>query len=165
MQRDTIMRDRLLHSMITVAVAAAGSAVTSMSITPTSAQTSAASPGAPTAAMKTPWDEPDLQGIWTNEFDTPLQRPGKYAEQESFTEAQRAELDRERAVTQEDRRAEHGTEADVAGADNSVGLSRKRTGVRTSLIVDPPNGQMPPLFRPPPTSALSSNPHSARCQP
>jgi hypothetical protein len=121
------------------AVAAAGSAT--LALTPTSAQ----APAASAAVLKTPWGEPDLQGIWTNEFDAPLQRPGKYAEQEFFTAAQRAELDKERAVTQEDRRAEHGTEADVAGADNSVGLSRKRTGTRTSLIVDPTNGRIPPL--------------------
>jgi hypothetical protein len=46
-------------------------------------------------ALKTPWGEPDLQGIWTDETDTPLQRSPKYASQEFFTEAQRAELDRE----------------------------------------------------------------------
>ena len=40
-------------------------------------------------ALKTPWGEPDLQGIWTDETDTPLQRPPKYANQEFFTEAQR----------------------------------------------------------------------------
>src|SRR5262249_50069013 len=37
------------------------------------------------------------------------------------------------------------TEADVAGADNSVGWFAKRTGARTSRIVDPPNGRIPPL--------------------
>jgi hypothetical protein len=37
------------------------------------------------SALKTPWGEPDLQGIWTDEFDTPLQRPSKYANQEFFT--------------------------------------------------------------------------------
>jgi hypothetical protein len=63
-----------------------------MSIAPTSALTSAASVAVPTAAIKTPWGEPDLQGIWKDEFDTPLQRPAKYADQEFFTEAQRAEL-------------------------------------------------------------------------
>jgi hypothetical protein len=61
------------------------------------------------------------------------------------TETQRAELDKERAAMLDDRRPEHGTEADVAGADNSVGLTRKRTGARTSLIADPPNGRIPPL--------------------
>src|SRR4051812_7399774 len=36
------------------------------------------------AALKTPWGEPDLQGIWTVETDTLLQRPAKYANQEFF---------------------------------------------------------------------------------
>jgi hypothetical protein len=38
-------------------------------------------------APKTSWGEPDLQGIWTDEFDTPFQRPAKYANQEFFTDA------------------------------------------------------------------------------
>jgi hypothetical protein len=97
-------------------------------------------------ALKTPWGEPDLQGIWTDESDTPLQRPAKYANQEYFTEAQRAELDKERAaLLGRDKRVERGTELDVAGAYNSVFMSMKRTGLRTSLIIDPPNGRIPPL--------------------
>src|SRR5262245_41157745 len=67
-------------------------------------------------ALKTPWGEPDLQGIWTDETDTPLQRSPRYASQEFFTEAQRAELDSERAaLLGRDKRVERGTELDVAG--------------------------------------------------
>jgi hypothetical protein len=75
----------------------------------------------------------------------PLQRPAKYANQEFFTEAQREELDKERAgLLGRDRRVERGTELDVAGAYNAVFMSKKQTGTRTSLIVDPPNGRIPP---------------------
>src|SRR6202035_5752634 len=89
---------------------------------------------------------PDLQGIWTVESDMPLQRPAKYANQEFFTAAQREELDKERsALLGRDRRVERGTELDVAGAYNAVFMSKKHTGARTSLIVDPPNGRIPPL--------------------
>jgi hypothetical protein len=38
-----------------------------------------------------------------------------------------------------------GTEADVTGGYNSVFLSLKHLGMRTSLIIDPPNGRIPPL--------------------
>jgi hypothetical protein len=108
---------------------------------------------APTAAVKsavpvqrTPWGEPDLQGIWTDESDTPLQRPAKYANQEVFTQAQRQQLDKERsALLRRDKRVERGTELDVAGAYNAVFMSMKRTGARTSMIVDPPDGRIPPL--------------------
>jgi hypothetical protein len=96
--------------------------------------------------LKTPWGEPDLQGIWTDETDTPLQRPAKYANQEFFTAAQRAELDKERsALLGRDRRVERGTELDVAGAYSAVFMSMKRTGARTSMIVTPLNGRIPPL--------------------
>ncbi len=141
------MRGRFLCSMTMVAVSAAVSGVISSSITRTSAQAPAASVSAPTAALKTPWGEPDLQGIWTEETDTPLQRPPKYADQEFFTPEQRAELDRARSglLGNERARAERGTARDVAGAYNSGFASFRRTGLRTSLIVDPPNGRIPPL--------------------
>jgi hypothetical protein len=138
------MRDRLSGSTVTVAIAAAAvCAAISVPITRSSAQ----APAAFGAAPKTPWGEPDLQGIWTDEFDTPFQRPPKYANQEFFTQAQREELDRERtALYSEERPAEHGTELDVSRAYNhAVFLSNKRVGARTSLIVDPPDGRVPPL--------------------
>ena len=84
------MRNRFARSMISVTIAAvAVSAV--VAIPRTSAQ-------APAPAAKTSWGEPDLQGIWTVESDTPLQRSPKFANQEFYTEAQRAELDEQRAA-------------------------------------------------------------------
>jgi hypothetical protein len=129
------MRDRFSLLMPTLAMATAVVGV--MSVTQLSAQ-------AP--VLKTPWGEPDLQGIWTDETDTPLQRSPRFANQEVFTEAQRAELDRDRAaLLRRDRRVERGTELDVAGAYNAVFTSQKRTGARTSLIIDPPNGRIPAM--------------------
>jgi hypothetical protein len=132
------MRDRFPGSMMTVSVAAAAvGAVISVSVIRASAQ-------AP--APKTAWGEPDLQGIWTDETDTPLQRPAKWADQEFFTEAQRQDLDRARSqLGGKDNRAERGTELDVTGSYNDLFISRKHAGLRTSRIVDPPNGRIPPL--------------------
>src|SRR6516165_5957324 len=131
------MCERLSRSTIMVVVAAA-TAVVSMSIDRISTQGQAAS----AVALKTSWGEPDLQGIWTDEFDTPFQRPAKYANQEFFTDAQREELDKQRLALL-NRRA---TERELAGAYNlAVFTSVKHVGMRTSLIVDPPNGQIPPL--------------------
>jgi hypothetical protein len=45
--------------------------------------------------LKTPWGEPDLQGIWTRDVDIPLERPAKYANQEFFSDAERKDLDRQ----------------------------------------------------------------------
>jgi hypothetical protein len=146
MQQEAIMRESFSSSMIAVALAAA--AVVSVSVDRTKAQAPSAT--APAPVLKTPWGEPDLQGIWTDETDTPLQRPAKYAGQEFFTAAQRAELDEARTAVlvnadNAGKRSENGTERDVAGAYNSQFVSFKRTGARTSLIVDPPNGRMPAL--------------------
>ena len=143
------MSDRFSSLMTTVAIAAAAvSAVISVSVTPAPAQAPTASATATAAApaLETPWGEPDLQGIWMEETDTPLQRPAKYVDQEFFTAAQLAELDIQRAtLAGKDRRAERGTELDVTGSYNDLFISRKHTGVRTSRIVDPPNGRIPPL--------------------
>jgi hypothetical protein len=148
-QKEIIMREKFSDSMMSVAIAVvAWSVVVSAPMTPASAQTSAASgtPPAASSSPKTPWGEPDLQGIWTDETTTPLQRPARYANQEAFSEAERAELDRVRSeVLGRERRAERGTERDVSGSYNNVFVSFKRTGARTSLIVDPPNGRIPPL--------------------
>jgi hypothetical protein len=133
--------------MPAVAAAAVGGVMLA-SVAPMSAQApvGSVSAAASAAALKTPWGEPDLQGIWTDENDTPFQRLAKYADQEFLTEAQRAELDRARsALLGRDRRAERGTERDVSGSYNNVFVSFKRVGTRTSLIVDPPNGRIPPL--------------------
>jgi len=102
---------------------------------------------APGPAPRTPWGAPDLQGIWTNDFETPLQRPAKYANREFFTEEERAELDRQRlGIISKDSRREKGSEQDVGGAYNAaIFLSHKHMGRRTSLIVDPPDGRIPPV--------------------
>jgi hypothetical protein len=114
---------------------------------PTLKSTSVAAAG---QGPKTPWGAPDLQGIWSRAVDIPLERPAKYANQEFFTDEQRAELDRLIADivgrdSTEERRA-RGTERDVntefAQAPFVVHLP---TGHRTSLIVDPPDGRIPPL--------------------
>jgi hypothetical protein len=115
-------------------------------------QAPAASPGAaaekPGPAPKTPWGAPDLQGIWTNTHEVPLQRPASYANKEFFTDEERAELDKQRTaiVSQDVRRYERGSEQDVGGAyATNIFLSHKPMGRRTSLITDPPDGRIPPF--------------------
>ena len=71
------MRNKLSGAMPMVAITVV--AVSAAILTPNAP----ASAQAPT--LKTPWGEPDLQGIWTDETDTPLQRPAQYANQEFFT--------------------------------------------------------------------------------
>ena len=81
------MRTRFLE-MIGVAVMVV--AVVSFTSVPVSGQ-------APTAA-KTPWGEPDLQGIWSDDYQIPLERPAQYAGREFLTEAEVAEIAKARAA-------------------------------------------------------------------
>jgi hypothetical protein len=98
------------------------------------------------ASIRTAWGDPDLQGIWTDDYQTPLQRPAKYATREFLTDAEIAQLDRERAgILRQDDRGRKGTEGDVAGAYNAFFVSVKHTSRRTSLVVDPPDGRIPAL--------------------
>src|SRR5713226_1092215 len=128
------MRSRIFASIGLAAMIAA------VSLAPLAGQDA----GKTAPALKTSWGEPDLQGLWSDEYQTPLQRPAKYAGREFFTDAEIAELDKLRsAVPGNETRSVRGTELDVAGAYNSVFLSRRHTGRRTSLIVDPPDGRIP----------------------
>jgi hypothetical protein len=136
------MRGRFSDSIILVAITAAAVGTV---VSPPLTRTQAQSPAAP-AGLKTPWGEPDLQGIWTVETDTPFQRSPKYANQEFFTEEQRTDFDRIRSTLHgRDNRGERGSERDVSGAYNNVFGALKRTGKRTSAVVDPPDGRIPPL--------------------
>jgi hypothetical protein len=140
------MSGRFASQISTATIITAVGTALSASVIPVGAQAPAATVAVPTSALTTPWGEPDLQGIWTDEADTPLQRLAKYKDQEFFTEAQRTELDRLRAaMLARDGRSERGTEADVTGGYNSVFLSLKHVGVRTSLVVDPHDGRVPQL--------------------
>ena len=101
----------------------------------------------PASSLRTPWGEPDFQGIWSVALLVPLERP-EGVTTEFYTAEQQAELDRQRAgfsVFGNHVRAERGTEADVAGAYNAVFTSQRPTGRRTGMVIDPPAGRVPPM--------------------
>ena len=118
-----------------------------LSLSPVLVASQARSSGAKTwTPPMTPWGEPDFQGIWTTNSGTPVERRQEYAAKEFFTDEERAALDQE--IAQDpggNRRPPRGTVRDVQSAYNAVFGSRLRTGRRTSLIVDPSDGKMPPL--------------------
>ena len=89
----------------------------------------------------TPWGDPNLQGIWTTDYETPLQRPTRYANKDFFTDEERDDLDRLRVDSLA--RNEGRTQYTVGAYNAGIFLSHKHTGRRTSLIVDPPDGRLP----------------------
>src|ERR1041384_1298029 len=69
--------------------------------------------------FRTPWGEPDLQGIWNGETLTPLERPARWVDKPVLTpeEAKAVEAWVESTPGRDDRSL-RGTERDVAGAYN-----------------------------------------------
>ena len=134
---------------ILVSIAAVAMVIVVLKLTPVpvagQAPTPSASLGVPAdPPLKTPWGEPDLQGLWTHDSEIPLQRPAAFADREFFTDEEIAEIDSARARRLDhDYRAPVGTPNDVSGAYNAVYHLRKPTGRRTSLIIDPPDGRRP----------------------
>ena len=134
-------------------VAWAPASATSQTEAPTSSPTS-----------HTAWGDPDLQGFWTGQTFTPLQRPARLAGQEFFTEKEAAAL--EQMLTAEGvdplalRSGENlgdpeairqllGQTQENIHYDNTMWLRTRRpkglSSRRTSLVVDPPDGRIPPL--------------------
>ncbi len=96
---------------------------------------------------RTPWGDPDLQGIWSPGYIlTPLERPDEFAGQEFLTDEDVAALEERASVRRRDVRAEPGSVEDVEGAYNEAFTGRGKEVIRTrrtSLIVDPPDGRIP----------------------
>ena len=99
------------------------------------------------AVPRTPWGDPDLQGIWGAGYIlTPLERPDELEGREFLTDDEVAALEGTAAGPGRDQRAATGTVADVEGAYNDAYSGRGRRVIRTrrtSLIIDPPDGKIP----------------------
>ena len=101
--------------------------------------------------LRTPWGQPDLQGIWDFRTITPIERPDDLGEQAFLTEEEAAGLEQDaidrdiRLWDQEARRTEAGGSV---GGYNNFWMDRGTAPIetrRTSLIIDPPNGRLPGL--------------------
>lgn len=123
----------------------------------------AAQSGNAADSLRTPDGYPDLSGVWDFRTVTPIERPDEFADKEFLTAeeaatyaearvlANNADLNREeKKVTNTSRGQVNGTResSDLALAYNDFwwdrGTSAVETG-RTSLVIDPPNGRIPPL--------------------
>ena len=101
---------------------------------------------AQTDAPRTAWGQPDLQGVWDFRTITPMERPDDLAGKEFLTDEEAAELEQTRAAADAARDGE--VPADIVGNYNTFWFDRGDSVVgtrRTSLVVDPPDGRVPPL--------------------
>ena len=113
-------------------VLATVTAVVSMMLLPTAGQAQTAATDS-WSAPRTSWGDPDLQGIWDYSTLTPLQRPRELAGKEFFAEEEAAEFRRRRVAL---------FEPSWSFFPVDLELTEDK---RTSLIVDPPDGRIPPL--------------------
>jgi len=95
---------------------------------------------APYTVVRTPWDEPDLQGIWTGNpsHGIPLERPVNAGETESLTPQQAAA------------RRERGTLGSIWGyerewRDTTLGYDKSAPSRQVAMVIDPPSGRIPPM--------------------
>ena len=106
-------------------------------------------------APRTPWGEPDLQGTWTSqaELGIPFERPAALGTRQLLTDDEFAQ----REVQAKSQLQSDNADFDIATADTSragqVGsatsppptwLERGKASRRTSLVIDPPDGRVPP---------------------
>ena len=104
--------------------------------------------GQTTKAALRPPSTPDIQGIWNFATITPLERPADLAGKEFFTEQEAAQHEKEVLARMNMDRRDGGAQADLERAYNDFWWDRGTKVVktlRTSLIVDPRNGRVPPL--------------------
>ena len=130
-----------LRYLAPVEILAAVTLVISVAVHPVAAQTRTSASVTGTAGnstpLRTPWGDPDLQGVWTNTTLTPLERTESVAGREVLTDAERTNLDAQAADTL--------ARLPGTGAYNDFWLERGKHSRQTSLIIDPPDGRLPPV--------------------
>jgi hypothetical protein len=120
---------------------------------------SPASAAKPYTAPRTSFGQPDLSGTWTNNNATPLQRPAQWADKALLTDAELAAVKSTARQLEEDGDALFGDELILDAIDgdaepeshdtetgnyNGFWLPPRDFERRTSLIIDPSNGRIPP---------------------
>ena len=93
---------------------------------------------------RTAWGDPDISGYWLNAAYTPLERPDRLADQPLYTIEEAIEEFQRRVLT--DASVDPATvHYDWTEFGMDMWQSPVRPNRRTSLIVDPPDGKLPPM--------------------
>jgi hypothetical protein len=126
-------------------------AIAAMAVVSLQAQSAPARPAAKPASTakpytaKTPWGDPDLQGVWDYKTITPLERPANFGDRQFLTDEEVARLEAN-AAKRLDTPPDDTVPANLVHAPYMTDPGRKvDEDRRTSLIVDPPDGRVPAL--------------------
>ena len=110
------------------------------------AQAPAAKSGKSTKAYtppKTPWGDPDLQGNWPAQFNIPMQRAGNVKDKEVLSDEEFAQTEQQAA--QQSQNVQKQYENQVTINPPLYWTEGGRRTKQTSVVVDPPDGRMPPM--------------------
>jgi len=95
-------------------------------------------------AQNTPWGDPDLQGVWSNQSPTPFERPDALKGKSTLTKEEAAEFEK---TSLERLLKGFAREVPISGELNDIWLETQKGRVApnrgTSLVVDPPDGKVP----------------------
>jgi hypothetical protein len=120
---------------------------TGLASSATLAQTTAGAASAtePYAVPRTSWGDPDLQGIWDHRTITPLERRPELGDRAFYTDEEVAQLEG-RAARRMEQPPDENTPANLVHAEYLTDPGRYLDeSRRTSLVIDPANGRLPPL--------------------
>ena len=140
------MRNRFFVPLVTLIAIVALAPVPAIGQTP-----SAANSDETWSLSRTPWGDPDIQGIWNNVTSTRLERPSDLRDKEFLTDEEAAvyekQIDDRRAENEAKTPDEHLQAGTGTGYAASIWFetSDALSGNRTSLLVDPSDGKLPPL--------------------
>ncbi len=107
-------------------------------------------------APRTPWGEPDLQGTWTSqaEVGVPFERPEQFAGRERLTDEEFAQREAQARAQLKSDAADFNPETADTSRAGQVGsatsppptwLERGQASRRTSIVIDPADGRVPPI--------------------
>jgi hypothetical protein len=136
---------RLVRAGLTIAAAVVGIGLwMRLASLPAVAQTRE-----PSWADRTSWGDPDLQGEWTSEgeYGVPLERPPQFGTRQFLTDAEyakRLEEVRLRDARDLARVDVLSGKVDAPNAPIPHWREYNTTSRRTSLVIDPPDGRLPP---------------------
>ncbi len=94
---------------------------------------------------RTPWGKPDLNGIWDFHHLTPLQRPAEFGDKAVLTPEEAIAYEAGAFDREEARRARGSNFVGVDLWHEEAFAGWKMDKGRTSLILDPPSGRLPPI--------------------
>src|SRR5687768_6844930 len=96
------------------------------------------------AAQTTPWGDPDLQGIWSNQTPVPLERPAPLANKPTFTKEEAAAVEKNSlASILKFVGGAIPTSGELNGIWLETGKGKVGRNLSTSQIIDPPDGKIP----------------------